>query len=682
MRHVFIFVFAFVLSACALIPPATEVPSPEPPPTVAPSPTPIVLANTLTAEIQGFRLSYPAGWVTRQTDQVLQLAPDEVTLDRASPGPALVLSIDAIPLDELTGRFGAAIAEDAEALFAWSSVAAQESGYVISPTRALMLDGGAGVTAELRAPGAAGQLSAVLGSQMALRVLGQASAEAWPAEASLYQAILESIRLIPLPTPTPVPIVDRAEQPVVVDRGPDGFVLRLGGSAGPPDGRFVAARGLATAPDGTIYLAESRRGVWIFAADGDLIGTFEPQTLLDAYDVAYGSEGDLFVADFGRNAIARFTADGTFVERWGSAGSGPDQFGFASPQRIAVSPEGNVYALDARPGPESGRIVSSIVRFSPTGRALGRIELPPDLSPTDLAVDANGNVYLADTFGGVVKLGANGQELARFGDPALPEQFAAGAIDVDADGFIYLATYTEGILQLAPGGRVVARGGQPVTRGNLPAPGEFNLPNGLAAAPGGIVWVSDNSGEYSAITALRLQLDQEALAAADEETSATAESLGEEAALIPTLNPETLIRQWASEATASSFYAPDYDPAGATGPPDVVGCQDSPNAWAAATPDTLETLELRYATPVFAVGVVIYHSFNPDFVNQIELIDERGEVFTVYTGEPGPSETCPLAREITFPQTLTRIVGVRLTIDQRSGANWNEIDAVELLGVR
>jgi hypothetical protein len=132
---------------------------------------------------------------------------------------------------------------------------------------------------------------------------------------------------------------------------------------------------------------------------------------------------------------------------------------------------------------------------------------------------------------------------------------------------------------------------------------------------------------------------------------------------------------------ASSSYEPDYGPDGATGPPDVEGCQDSPNAWASADPNSLETLELRYRTPVFAVGVTIFQNHQPGFISRVELIDERGVARTVYTAEPALSGECPLELRLRFEQTLTRIVTVRLTVDQRSGANWSEVDAVELIGL-
>jgi hypothetical protein len=208
-----------------------------------------------------------------------------------------------------------------------------------------------------------------------------------------------------------------------------------------------------------------------------------------------------------------------------------------------------------------------------------------------------------------------------------------------------------------------------VAPGNTPGPAEFSLPNGIAAGPGGVIWVSDNSGEYSAITALRLQQDTTAAATAPEATAA------------PTIPPVELVRQWASTATASSFYAPDYEPEGATGPPNVAGCQDSPEAWAPETPDSEARLELRFREPVFAVGVNIHQSYNPGLITEVELIDERGSVSAVYSAEPIRGGECPALLEIAFDQTLTRIVAVRITLDGRGGTEWAEIDAVELVGI-
>ena len=98
-------------------------------------------------------------------------------------------------------------------------------------------------------------------------------------------------------------------------------------------------------------------------------------------------------------------------------------------------------------------------------------------------------------------------------------------------------------------------------------------------------------------------------------------------------------------------------------------------------PDTLETLELTFDTPVFATQVNIHQNHQPGFVTKVEVIDERGQTTAVYTGTAELASTCPYVSEISFEPILYRVVGVKLTIDQRRDANWCEIDAVELVGM-
>ncbi|NJN15035.1 MAG: hypothetical protein HC822_01345 [Oscillochloris sp.] len=677
MRRTWPLLFAALLSACSLAAPRSPEPTLVPTvvtPAPSPEPTPIALAETLRNEFGGYSLRYPAGWATNELSGTLTLAPTDAGLIASNPGTGLMITIDATPLATLAEQYGPAAAVDPETFFEVSSGAAQQAGYTISATVPITIDGRSGLAADLSAPGGAGRLVVLIGEDHAVRVLGQAAPDGWLSQRDLFERMVAAIELFaatPSATPTPV---NQAAQPLVVDRGPPGFILRIGGSSGPRNGRFTSARGLAVAPDGTLYLAESSRGIWVFSPDGNLITTFGEDELLDAYDIVRNNEDELLVADYGRNAVVRFSADGTFIERWGSSGDGEDQFGLSAPQRIALGPDGSVYALDVRPG--LGGVNTSVVRFTQSGEFIERITLPTDLSPADLVIDTNGDILLAETFGGtVVRLDRAGNELARLGDPAAPEQLSAGAIDIDRQGNLYVATYSNGVLKLTPDGSIIAQGGLPASPASIPQPGEFALPNGIVAGPGNVVWVSDNSGEFSAVTALRLVADPVGEATA----AAVATAQAPTATAIPA--PD-LFAQWASEAEASSFYAPDYDPAGATGPPDVEGCQDSPAAWASADPNGLETLELRYRTPVFATQVRVYQNHQPGYISQIELIDERGSASTVYRATPTLVDTCPFTLDASFDQTLTRIVAVRLTIDQRSGANWSEVDAVELIGVR
>ncbi|MCU0492125.1 MAG: NHL repeat-containing protein [Chloroflexaceae bacterium] len=379
-----------VLAACTLpsaAPPATpEAPAGSP----GPAPTSPPLEASYRSEVGGFALNYPQGWATRETSTTLLLAPSPADLERAAPADGLLIQIDSQPQ-------ASPPITTTETLFASSSAGLQQAGFTVGMPATMQVGGSPAQVADLQASNAAGRLLVIVSPTRQVRLLGQATPAGWQQQEGLFTAIVNSLRLFAPVVATPVP-PDQATQPALLRQGPPGFVLRLGGSSGERTGRFASARGMAAAPDGTLYLAESSRGVWVFQPDGTLLRTFGKDDLLDAYDIARAENGDLFVADYGRNAIAHFRPDGTLVQRWGGAGDGPEQFGVSSPQRLALGPGGDVFALDVRQ--QEGNTVSSLVRFQPDGTFVERIALPEGAAPTDIVLDRVGNIYLAESVGG------------------------------------------------------------------------------------------------------------------------------------------------------------------------------------------------------------------------------------------------------------------------------------------
>ncbi|MCP4540936.1 MAG: DUF1795 domain-containing protein [Chloroflexi bacterium] len=144
------------------------------------------------------------------------------------------------------------------------------------------------------------------------------------------------------------------------------------------------------------------------------------------------------------------------------------------------------------------------------------------------------------------------------------------------------------------------------------------------------------------------------------------------------------IAQWALFATASSEYG-DFDWAAiqATGEPDTFECGDIATAWASADNSSVEWLELEYALPVRPSAVNIIQTHSPDQVVTVELIDPDGVYHEIYTGEPeDKSDECPYTLSIQVPKANYLATGVKITLDQSViPATWNEIDAVELVGV-
>jgi hypothetical protein len=142
-------------------------------------------------------------------------------------------------------------------------------------------------------------------------------------------------------------------------------------------------------------------------------------------------------------------------------------------------------------------------------------------------------------------------------------------------------------------------------------------------------------------------------------------------------------RQWAISATASSEYgATGWSAMQATGAPDTPECGDYTTAWASEGYDTVEWIELDYDTPVLPTEVNIYQTYNPNQVIQVALRDLEGNYQTVYLGTPkDESDDCPFVLNIPIEGIDWQVDGVRITIDQTELEDWNEIDAVELVGI-
>jgi hypothetical protein len=141
------------------------------------------------------------------------------------------------------------------------------------------------------------------------------------------------------------------------------------------------------------------------------------------------------------------------------------------------------------------------------------------------------------------------------------------------------------------------------------------------------------------------------------------------------------IAQWASGAVASSEYgSAGWSAIQATGAPDTPECGDIQTAWASATATGLDWLELTYDTPVVPTEINIYETHSPGFIVEVEVIDEMGDYYSIWTGDPELDAECPRIFSLTVTGVDFPVQGVRINLDQTDG-NWNEIDAVELVGI-
>src|ERR671924_648670 len=225
---------------------------------------------------------------------------------------------------------------------------------------------------------------------------------------------------------------------------PNGTYLAEWGKHGvEPDSRFNAPEGIAVDRRGNVYVVDTGNNrIQKFSANGSFIGKFGSFGTNDAsFDapegIAVDRRGNVYVVDTGNNRIQKFSANGSFIGKFGSFGT--NDASFDAPEGIAVDRRGNVYVVD------TGN--SRIQKFSANGSFIGKFGSfgTNDASfdaPEGIALDQQGNVYVVDTGNNrIQKFSANGTFLGKFGSfgPGEDQFKYPSGVAVDSQGNIFIA---------------------------------------------------------------------------------------------------------------------------------------------------------------------------------------------------------------------------------------------------
>ncbi len=301
--------------------------------------------------------------------------------------------------------------------------------------------------------------------------------------------------------------VEDPYQSKMIQLAPDAAPI---GQAGSNPGEFQAPRGLAVAPDGSLYVADLRNNrIQHFAADGSLInawGTFADSsqgaapggTFYEPWDVAVAQDGTVFVSDTWNHRIQVFSPSGEFIRTWGYFGQAENSDAFWGPRGLAIDAAGRVYVAD------TGN--KRIAIFEPDGTFVaqfGTAGLEPGMfdEPTGVAIGQDGIVYVADTWNQRVQSFApdeSGKFFTPLGQWDINGWFGES---LDNKPYIKVSPLTgdivvadpEGyrLLEFTPTGEFVRGWGTYSTNAD-----GFGLVSGLAFDQQGGLWVSDGANNH------------------------------------------------------------------------------------------------------------------------------------------------------------------------------------------
>lgn len=178
------------------------------------------------------------------------------------------------------------------------------------------------------------------------------------------------------------------------DGADPGADARLVGSQGTDDGRFYRPRGIAAAPDGTLYVVDKTGRIQAFDAAGAFARTWSPPDVSNGQpiDLTVGPDGRLYVCDTHQYRILVYEPDGTLVRQWGREGHGPGEFVY--PVGIAFAPNGELFVAEYG-GNDRIQVFTAdgdfVRQFGGYGDAPGQFKRPQDLAI------AGDRVYVLDS---------------------------------------------------------------------------------------------------------------------------------------------------------------------------------------------------------------------------------------------------------------------------------------------
>ena len=201
----------------------------------------------------------------------------------------------------------------------------------------------------------------------------------------------------------------------VLKFSPEGEVLMRLGTAGQAGGgrdHFNQPNTAITAPDGSIFVADGHSGqnpdppadaaarIVKFSADGQYLSEWGrlgngPGEFRTPHAMAFDSRGRLYVADRGNHRIQIFDQDGNYIDEF---------YEYSRVSALWITPDDVLYAIDSESTEASHPDWMNGIRIGSAHEDRATAFIPPHdregrpsgVAGEGIAVDANGNIYVAE----------------------------------------------------------------------------------------------------------------------------------------------------------------------------------------------------------------------------------------------------------------------------------------------
>ena len=286
---------------------------------------------------------------------------------------------------------------------------------------------------------------------------------------------------------------------------------------------MLHGQGILTVTPSRSATTAAGTGIVGYSGDG---GAAISATLAKPSAVAYDANGNLYIADANNHVIREISTSGTIstvagtgVEGFGGDGAAASSGQLDTPTGIAVDKSGNLYIADShnqRIRMVSGGTISTVAGNGTKGYAGdGAAATSASLAlPSGVAVDATGNLYIADTdnhrirkitAGTISTIAGDGEELFA-GDGGAATSAALDSptgVAVDSSGNTYIADRLNQRIREISGGNIntiagsgaVSFSGGFTGDGGSPIASSLAKPTGVAVDSSGNVYIADTNNQ-------------------------------------------------------------------------------------------------------------------------------------------------------------------------------------------